>query len=94
MSREKLSIFRRWFIEEFDADAWDSQFEDDVLSGRLDALAEEAIRDFEEGRCTDDISKKLIFESGNITIYENERQKKIEDLLQKIKLKIDENIKK
>ncbi|RLC17031.1 MAG: hypothetical protein DRI57_10390 [Deltaproteobacteria bacterium] len=41
-----------------------------------------------------DISKKLIFESGNITIYENERQKKIEDLLQKIKLKIDENIKK
>jgi len=24
MSREKLSIFRRWFIEEFDADAWDS----------------------------------------------------------------------
>ncbi len=53
MSREKLSIFRRWFIEEFDADAWDSQFEDDVLSGRLDALAEEAIRDFEEGRCTE-----------------------------------------
>jgi hypothetical protein len=32
---------------------WDSEFERDVAEGRLDALAEEAIRDYYEGRCTD-----------------------------------------
>jgi len=52
MSREKLSIFRNWF-EDFDAAAWDRQFEDDVHTGRLDALADEALRDLEQGRCTD-----------------------------------------
>jgi len=52
MSREKLSIFRKWF-EEFDAEAWDRQFEDDVLAGKLDMMAEEALRDLEEGRCTE-----------------------------------------
>lgn len=51
LSREELSAFRDWF-QEFDADAWDKQFEDDVTAGRLDALAEEALRDFREGRCT------------------------------------------
>lgn len=52
LSREELSVFRDWF-QEFDADAWDKQFEDDVTAGRLDALAEEALRDLREGRCTD-----------------------------------------
>lgn len=52
LSREELSAFRDWF-QEFDADAWDKQFEDDVTAGRLDALAEEALRDFRESRCTD-----------------------------------------
>ncbi len=52
MSREELSMFRIWF-EEFDAEAWDRQFEEDILAGRLDAMAEEAIRDLEEGRCTE-----------------------------------------
>lgn len=51
LSREELSVFRDWF-QEFDADAWDKQFEDDVTAGRLDALAEEALRDLREGRCT------------------------------------------
>ena len=44
--------FRTWF-QEFDADAWDRQFELDALSGRLDSLAEEALRDLREGRCMD-----------------------------------------
>ena len=52
LSREDLSAFRDWF-EEFYAEAWDKQFEDDVAAGRLDALAEEALRDLREGRCTD-----------------------------------------
>ena len=40
----KLTSFREWF-QEFDADAWDFQFEEDVRAGRLDALAQEALRD-------------------------------------------------
>jgi len=49
---EDLAAFRAWFAE-FDADIWDRQFEDDVAAGRLDALAEEAIEDLRQGRCTD-----------------------------------------
>jgi hypothetical protein len=52
LSRGDLAAFRDWFIG-FDAAAWDNQFEEDVASGRLDALADEAIRDLSEGRCTD-----------------------------------------
>ncbi len=52
LSRDELSAFRDWF-QEFDAEAWDKQFETDVSAGRLDALAEEALRDLREGRCTD-----------------------------------------
>ena len=49
---EDLAAFRVWFAE-FDASLWDSQFETDVAAGRLDQLAEEALRDLREGRCTD-----------------------------------------
>jgi hypothetical protein len=52
MSREELLSFRHWF-DTFDAGAWDRQFEDDVLSGKLDELASEALMDLKEGRCTD-----------------------------------------
>lgn len=52
LSREELSTFRAWFSE-FDAAAWDEQFEEDVAAGRLDTLADEAIRDLREGRCRD-----------------------------------------
>lgn len=49
---EELARFRAWFAE-FDADVWDRQLAADVAAGRLDALAEEALQDLREGRCTD-----------------------------------------
>ena len=49
---EDLAVFRDWFTE-FDSGTWDQQFEEDAAAGRLDHLADEAIRDFREGRCTD-----------------------------------------
>lgn len=52
LSHKELSVFRDWFAE-FDAEAWDKQFEADVAGGRLDALADEAVRDLREGRCRD-----------------------------------------
>ena len=52
LSRDELATFRDWF-QEFDAKAWDRQFEDDVRAGRLDTLGQEALQDSREGRCTD-----------------------------------------
>ena len=52
LSLEEISVFRAWFVE-FDAKVWDQEFEQDVAAGRLEALAEEALRDLREGRCTD-----------------------------------------
>lgn len=49
LSSEELSEFRQWFLE-FDAAAWDREFEEDVAEGRLDALADEAIADLRAGR--------------------------------------------
>lgn len=52
LSPPELAAFRAWFAE-FDASVWDQQFEEDVAAGRLDRLAEEALQDLREGRCTD-----------------------------------------
>jgi len=51
-SREELLAFRDWFSG-FDAAVWDKQFEQDVVAGHLDTLADEAVRDLREGRCRD-----------------------------------------
>jgi hypothetical protein len=44
LSANELAKFRRWFAD-FDAAAWDSQIERDAKSGKLDVLAQEAVRD-------------------------------------------------
>lgn len=44
----ELAEFRRWFAE-FDAAAWDRQIEQDAASGKLDALAAEALADYRVG---------------------------------------------
>ena len=51
LSPEELTAFREWFIQ-FDAEAWDRQFEADVKAGKLDRLAERALRDHAAGRST------------------------------------------
>lgn len=52
LSPGELAAFRNWF-QQFDAAEWDRQFEGDVSSGRLDALADEAIGQLREGKCTE-----------------------------------------
>ena len=47
---EDLAAFRRWY-QEYDADAWDKQFEDDVKSGKLDFFAQQAVSDLKAGKC-------------------------------------------
>ena len=43
LSAEELARFRHWFAE-FDAQDWDRQFESDAKAGKLDALADKALR--------------------------------------------------
>jgi len=52
LSGDDLAAFRAWFAE-YDAANWDRQLDEDVAAGRLDQLAEEALSDLREGRCTD-----------------------------------------
>lgn len=43
LSAVELATFRRWYAA-FDAEVWDREFVADVTAGRLDALAEKALR--------------------------------------------------
>ena len=52
LSPDEIAKLRE-FIADLDHEAWDAQIEADAAAGRLDALAEEALRDFREGRCTE-----------------------------------------
>lgn len=48
LSAEDLARFRAWFVE-FDSAAWDRQLEQDVAAGKLDSLADEALREHKSG---------------------------------------------
>ena len=48
---DELARFSRWF-EEFMADQWDRQIEQDMLAGRLDAALERADEHHQAGRRT------------------------------------------
>jgi hypothetical protein len=41
---------RQWFFN-LDYQQWDEQLEQDIAEGKLDALAEEAIAEFQAGQC-------------------------------------------
>lgn len=43
--------FRLWF-EKYCEDVWDKQFVEDVHAGKLDHLANQALKDVNEGRTT------------------------------------------
>ena len=46
---ENLAKFRAWF-EQFEASRFDRKIEQDVRNGWLDQLADEALREFRDGR--------------------------------------------
>ena len=49
LSAEDLATFRTWFAAH-DAEVWDRQLEEDVRAGRLERLADEALKEHREGR--------------------------------------------
>ncbi len=52
LSPEDFARFREWFAQ-FDAEAWDRQLEADVKAGKLDKLAERALRAHAAGQSTE-----------------------------------------
>jgi hypothetical protein len=51
LSPEELAELRDWFLE-LDWKLWDAQLERDVQDGRLDAFANQALRDHASGNTT------------------------------------------
>lgn len=49
LSPEELQAFASWF-DNLQAKRWDSQFEADAGSGRLDVLADNALTEFATGK--------------------------------------------
>jgi len=52
LTAEELAAFRSWFAE-YDWQVWDRQFEADSVSGKLDALAAEALAELKRGETTE-----------------------------------------
>lgn len=51
LPREDFFRLHEWIRDRFD-DEWDKQFEEDALSGRLDAIAKEALAEYRAGKST------------------------------------------
>jgi hypothetical protein len=50
LPRAQVAELAAWF-EQFQAQLWDNQVEQDARDGRLDSLLDETKRDFDAGRC-------------------------------------------
>jgi len=51
LSPEELTALCKWFSE-FDAATWERQIEEDAKAGKLDSLADAAIKSHQAGRST------------------------------------------
>jgi len=51
LPREEFFRLRDWMRDRFD-DEWDKQIEEDVRSGRLDRVAQEALAEYRAGKTT------------------------------------------
>jgi hypothetical protein len=51
LSPTELAAFRSWYAA-FDAETWDRQFEADVKAGKLDTMADKALRAHTSGQST------------------------------------------
>jgi hypothetical protein len=49
LSQKELEQLQSWFLE-FNSDSWDRQIEVDATAGKLDALAAEALEEYDAGK--------------------------------------------
>ena len=79
-----LAKFREWF-DEFSADRWDRQIEDDFSAGKLDGVIAEARRDIATGRdpaaLTHRTTSRFWALFGNLPIQIQERARRNFELL-------------
>ena len=47
---QELRKFSQWFAQ-FEAERWDRSLQTDIVSGKLDALAAEALAQYGSGKC-------------------------------------------
>jgi hypothetical protein len=47
---DEFQRLRQWFSD-VDYQRWDEQLEQDIVNGKLEALAQEAIEEFQAGHC-------------------------------------------
>ena len=52
LAPSELAAFRKWF-QDFDSHNWDSQIEEDALTGKLDHLAQKALADHKAGKTSE-----------------------------------------
>jgi hypothetical protein len=52
LSSSEFQEPRAW-LAEYDAAVWDQQFHADALAGKLDPIADQALKDFAHGRSTE-----------------------------------------
>ncbi len=50
LSPQELSELADWVLD-LDEQCWDEQIEKDIVAGKLDFLAQEALAEFEAGNC-------------------------------------------
>jgi hypothetical protein len=50
LAPDQLMEFSRWF-DSYVADKWDARIASDAEAGKLDALAEKAVREYDAGEC-------------------------------------------
>lgn len=50
LSPQELSELSDWVLD-LDERRWDEQIEKDIVAGKLDFLAQEALAEFEAGKC-------------------------------------------
>ena len=49
LSDNELKLFRDWFLE-YEAAIWDAEIEVDILDGKLDTLAEKALKEYNDNK--------------------------------------------
>ena len=50
LSAKDLEALKQWFAD-LDYEHWDQQIEQDIANGRLEAFGQEALAEFQAGRC-------------------------------------------
>ena len=52
LPEKEFNSFVGWFVK-FEEERWDKELEKDIADGKLDNLADEALNEFDVGKCSE-----------------------------------------